>query len=170
MENNLLEELAKVHGKVFEAMLPSKDKIIIREQNGEDDDILSNLADFKSGESVHNFLAGVIIWHSRYGKVVTPEMIKKMPQRDKYISLILTRIFSYGDELHFKWQWEDSKKPDEYTEDLNIYIWDYTKPLPKTSDKEYSKFRIEPYTDDPYQKIEATLQSGKHVRMSYING
>jgi len=170
MEKPNLEELQKVHGKVFEAVLPSKEIVVIREQNGEDDDVLSNLADFKQSESINNFLSGVIVYHSKYGVIITPEMIKKMPLRDKYISLILSRVFSFGDSLNFSWEWEDSKKADEYSEDLNIYAWPYDKEFPTEGSEDYHKFRIEPYSTDPYGKIEVLTKSGKSLRLNFLTG
>lgn len=165
-----LDELNKVYGRVFSAVLPSGDTIAIREQNGEDDDILSNLADVKKLESANNFLSGVIVFHSRYGKIFTPEMVKKMPIRDKYISLLLTRIFSFGDTLSFKWTWEGDSEPIEYTEDLNIYLWDYSKPTPNKGDKDFNTSMIRGYESDPYEFIELTTKSGKKLRLKYLTG
>jgi len=170
MKEANLEELSKVYGKVFESTLPSGDKVVIREQNGEDDDVISNVSDFKNYMALNNFLAGVIVHHSRYGNIITPEMIKKMPLRDKYISLLLTRIFSFGDELNFSWEWPDSKKPDEYFEDLNIYIWDYSKDFPKPGEEGYDKHRVEPYITNPYEYISLTTRSGKNLRMRFLTG
>lgn len=165
-----LEELIRVYGKVFSSTLPSGDVVVIREQNGEDDDVLSNLASVKKLESANNFLAGVMVYHSRYGKVITPEMVKIMPLRDKYICLLLTRIFSFGDTLSFKWHWEDLPVPTEYVEDLNIYIWDYSKPMPKLGDEDYNESRVGGYETDAHNFIELATKSGKNIRLKYLTG
>ena len=47
-------------GNTMEFVTPSKLRIVIREQNGEDEDIISKAKNLKDGNAIHYFLAGII--------------------------------------------------------------------------------------------------------------
>lgn len=161
----------QVVGKTKEFITPTGDVITIREQNGNDDDVLSNIKSAKEGKSFNKFIQGIVLNSLRYGGTLTDDNVMDMPVRDKNFILIQSRIFSLGNEVEFKWNWGTQEKPDfkPYMEDLNDYIWDYALPFPKEGEENYNKERVEPYqTEDTF--IELTLSSEKVVRFDYLNG
>jgi hypothetical protein len=164
MEQNLI-------GKHFEFTTPSGDVITIREQNGNDDDILSNIKQAKKGLSFNDFIKAIVVKSERAGGRLSDDDLLAMPIRDKNVILINSRIFSLGSEVEFKWNWGTDVKPKfrPYIEELNDYIWDYSLPFPKEGETGYDSERIPPYpTTEPY--LEATLASGKVIRFDYLNG
>lgn len=130
--------------------LPSGSWVIIREQNGDDDGILSNPSLQKDASSINLFVAGIIVYSPKSTTptgLLTLEDVLDMPIRDKYITMIKSRIFSMGNTLEFKYAWKDAEGvSDNYEEDLDRYIWDYTVAFPgESSDENYDVERVAPY-------------------------
>jgi len=165
-----LAKQEKLHGKLLTFKIPSGHEVTIREQNGDDDEVLSNMANVESGRSYDQFLAGIIINHSKYDRRPTEKEINIMPQRDRLIITTMSRIFSLGNDVNFEYQWVGRKSPDKYSDNLEDYIWDYSKPFPEEGDDEYKPTRIPPYDNDPYEPVEHTTRSGKKVRFILSNG
>jgi hypothetical protein len=90
--------------------------------------------------------------------------------RDKYAILIFSRIQSLGSELRFQYTWPGYEQPTIYVEDLNNFIADYSKPVPKEGEPGYFAERIAPYefSDGRYREIQ--LSSKKEIRYLYSNG
>lgn len=114
--------------------LPSGYSCEIREQNGEDEEILSNPASIKNYMNVNEFIAGIVT-HTDFtasGKLLVKDVLE-MPLLDRAVILINSRIFSIGDELEFNYKWprpEGSRDNSEftYTQDLHSYLFkDYSK-------------------------------------------
>ncbi len=167
-----LEKLEGVHGKLKEIITPSGDKILIREQNGNDDDILSNPAAARDGDSFNLFIKGIVIFSQRVQGPFSMENILSLPLRDKYFILLASRIYSLGEIIQFKWNWGSEDKPDEqsYEEDLAQYIWDYSKAFPEEGEPEYFSERIAPYgTKDTFMEFEVG-NSKRKVQVDYLNG
>lgn len=141
--------------------VPSGYKVTIREQNGEDDDVLSNAKHVQNGMTVINFLEGIIL--EMDGKKPTKEDILRMRIRDRVVILLTTRIFSIGQIMTFEYDWQDGTPKVKYEEDLSLFIWDYSKPFPEGVSQ-----RIKPYKEDKTFR-EISLSSGKVVKYDYYN-
>ena len=170
-----IPRLTKEHGRISaEFITPSGFSVIIREQNGEDDSILSNVALAKDSNSINSFIQSIIVWSSiGQGPLETMTMaqIMDMRLRDKYFILMFSRIFSIGPILKFPYQWGEELAPVEYEEDLVPYIWDFSKPFPKPGEPDYFVDRIKPYpvgVDQPLCSLE--LASGKKIQYKFMDG
>ena len=110
--------------------LPSGYSCEIREQNGEDEEVLSNPANIKNFMNINEFIAGIVI-HTDFtasGKLLVQDVMK-LPLLDRAVILINSRIFSLGEELEFNYKWprpENSKEQAEftYTQNLKDYIFE----------------------------------------------
>lgn len=158
--------------------LPSGYTCEIREQNGEDEEILSNPASIKNFMNINEFIAGIVI-HTDFtasGKLLVQDVLN-LPLLDRAVILINSRIFSIGEELEFNYKWprpEKSKEPAEftYTQNLTDYIFeDYGKQ--PTEEELAAKPDAVPYYLVPEDKdnkgkvqlkdLKLTLSSGKEV-------
>lgn len=159
------------YGNIKELLLPSGATAIIREQNGEDDALLSNVALSKDSASLNSFITAITVYLSTASdpsKAPTLDAIMSMPLNDKYFILIASRIFSLGEELEFQYNWNNDLPPVKYTENLSNFLWDYKKEFPKPGDPEYFEERIPPYkSNSPYQTI--LLDDGRELRYKYLN-
>lgn len=110
--------------------LPSGYYCEIREQNGEDEEVLSNPANIKNFMNINEFIAGIVT-HTDFtasGKLLVQDVMK-LPLLDRAVILINSRIFSLGEELEFNYKWprpENSKEQAEftYTQNLKDYIFE----------------------------------------------
>lgn len=164
-------KLKEVYGDVTELTTPSGHRVVIRQQTGEDDDILSRGESVMDGSFTANFLSGIII-----DSDITPsgrlnkEDVLNLRLADKYFILIASRIFSLGQILHYEYKWPKLPNPISYEEDLGLYIWDYSQPFPNNpSDEDYYEYRIKP-TGTKEKIHEFTIKSGKRLRFEYMNG
>lgn len=145
--------------------LPSGMSVIIREQNGEDDAVISNLAMQADASAINSFIQGLIVWYpnaSGKNNLPTVEDILLMPLRDKYALMVKSRIFSIGNILEFDYTWDASiGLKGFYDQNLNDFVWDYGKEFPEDATHEdYNKERIPPYKlsplDDGYIYFDTT--------------
>lgn len=98
--------------------LCSKDKtVVIREMTGEDEDILTLVADQKDGLSVAKFISNVTM------QAHSIDEIQSWRIRDKYLIMLEVVRLSYGDEFAFTYQWPDGYKAD-YETNLGEYALD----------------------------------------------
>lgn len=110
--------------------LPSGYSCEIREQNGEDEEVLSNPANIKNFMNINEFIAGIVT-HTDFtasSKLLVKDVMK-LPLLDRAVILINSRIFSLGEELEFNYKWprhEGSKEQAEftYTQNLKDYVFD----------------------------------------------
>ena len=158
--------------------LPSGYSCEIREQNGEDEEVLSNPANIKNFMNINEFIAGIVT-HTDFtasGKLLVQDVMK-LPLLDRAVILINSRIFSLGEELEFNYKWprpENSKEQAEftYTQNLKDYIFeDYgVKPTEeelKAKPDAVPYYLLEEDMDNP-GKIKLTdhkftLSSGKEI-------
>lgn len=155
--------------------LPSGYYVVIREMNGEDDDILSNKFDQQNLEHHTNFLSTIIVDTNlpmnQNGKI-TKEAALEILLNDKYAILFYCRIFSIDPIIKFPYNWLESENKTvkiDYEDDLRDYVWDFSKPYPKEGEKEYNPYMVKPYAEKPYEKITYKLASGKEVKMGLLN-
>ncbi len=147
--------------------VPSGTEFVIREQTGADDDLLSKL-DTDEATVLNRYLAS-IIQKGPDGNRLTLKDVEGLLLRDKYTILFKSRIFSLSNELIFGYNWDPQEEPVEYTQDLNDYIWDYSKPLPELGDADYRVERILPYKSTD-KVILFTLSSGVEVSFELCDG
>lgn len=163
-----------LYGKLATLLLPSGSTVTIREQNGDDDDIISS---FMTGQDsvgpINRFVAAIIIKHdynfADKSGVLTAKEVLNIPLRDKYFILMASRIFSISPSIKFNWDWQNDRPEVPYEEDLVQYMWDYKKEFPQIGDPAYFKYRIQPYQEHK-SNIEVDLSSGKKIRFYLLDG
>ena len=162
-------------GQEHELVLPSGRKIVIRETNGDDDEMLSNLKDAKSGDNLTNFLANIVVSDSLI-PVKTPTTVDVLawPVSDRYYALFKQRIINQGHLMKFDFicQAEDcpSQKSGDKAiameQDLNEYDGDLAdsnyKPVLVTS--------VKKYPNGTKSLVEFETSSKKKLRFKILNG
>jgi hypothetical protein len=178
MENKGVNILDHYNVPTTNIVMPSGFTVEIREQNGDDDDVLSRIQDVNDGSSVHKFIAGIIMSHSLGTTKLTATDILNWKLQDKYYLLFKSRLFSLGKDIVFTHKFPDGTTID-FEEDLSIYDWDLSKPLPpefimegdkKKPNPEYFKYRITPHAGGSEPSRTLTLSSKKIVKYDYITG
>jgi len=166
-----LEKLKQTYGEVLELLTPSGNVVRLRQQTGEDDDIISNAADSIDGSSFANFISTIVVDSdiTELGTLTTKDVLD-LKLADKYFILISSRIFSIGQIVKFEYIWEGDKYPIPYEEDLGLYIWDYKKKFPEVGDEDYYPFRIKPYNKGKEKSRKITLSTEKKIHYKYNNG
>ena len=166
------KEDAALNGNTTEFISPSKLNITIREQNGEDEDVISKTGNVVSGDSIHFFLAGIIMTIN--GEKISTDDVVKMKNRDKYHTLLKSRILSLGSELTYRHRCSNSSctKPQGtedpmYEEDLTLYDKDFKEGAEDKRDT--FKYRIEAYVEAGTHK-ELTLSTGKELKWKFLTG
>lgn len=175
-----------VWGQTKIIKLPSGKEVEIREQNGNDDDILSNPNDAKSGVNISKFIAAIVVralWKPTTNQRLTQAEATELLLRDRFCILFQSRIHSIDTIMKFSFDWgEDSAKGGkfDYEEDLTRYIWDYNEPFPTeyieqengelVKNPNYDAQRIKPYPVDSYDWQEIVTTSGKKLRFKLFNG
>lgn len=76
--------------------------VTIRETNGEDDDILSNLGEILKGHHVNNFIANIVMEDKKLNRKPTVEDIIKWPTNNKNYVLFKQRLINHGNDLKFQ--------------------------------------------------------------------
>jgi hypothetical protein len=135
---------------------PDGKQYTIREQNGEDDDIVSNMSQGEA-EAINRFVQSIIV--KGPNGAVSLEDVESMPLRTKYYILIKSRIFSLGDRLYFKYKWADDTEV-EYEELLEEHVGgENTPPSPS----------FEPYQNYTKDYIEVAIEDSK-FRFKFLDG
>jgi hypothetical protein len=171
VDNPKLDDIyLKYEGRVAEFIAPSGSVYYVRELNGDDESIISNTALNKQGKAFNLFISSIVVAFNNNMRNPTYEEVMDMRIRDKYAILIFSRIQSLGSELRFQYTWPGYEQPTIYVEDLNNFIADYSKPVPKEGEPGYFAERIAPYefSDGRYREIQ--LSSKKEIRYLYSNG
>lgn len=174
MAKDLKNEELMLFGEKKKLLLPSGYEATIREQNGHDDDLLSNEVTARDLSNIDYFLCSLIIDtnlpYAKGGKL-NKESIQNMLMRDKYFILFSSRIHSMGELVKFKFDWGIKNGGElTYEESLDQFVWDYSKDMPEEGDENYSKERIQPYQQEkPHDDIEFTLSTGKKLRINMLD-
>lgn len=152
---------------------PSGMKVTIREQNGEDDDVISNISDSTDGTALNKFISRIVTDVEGKGSPSLEDVLS-WKVRDKYYILLNSRILSLGEELVFEITFgENTDNPitQMFEENLSHYNWDFSKGFPpKKGEEGYNPKTIQPYENGKETHDEFTLSSGKEVRYEYSNG
>lgn len=168
------EKLTEVHGDTQELITPSGHRIIIRQQNGEDDDVLSNAKAVEDGSSSVKFISRIVVYNDiTENGILNLDDTRNLKLSDKYFIMLASRIFSLGQIVKFEYQWGDLKEPTPYEEDLGLYIWGYHDPelpFPEVGDEGYYKYRIRPHKFGKETQRELKLSTGKQIRYNFMDG
>lgn len=154
-----------------ECVVPSGRTYVIREQNGHDDEVLSQIGTSDEWDVINRFMSNIVL-HQLVEGHETPvgyNEVLEMPLRDKYALLIMSRIFSLGEELTFEYDWGSNVPPQSYLETLNQFIWDYSKPMPEPSSIEYFRERIPAYDPQVLNGMYFSV-GGRELRMKLLDG
>lgn len=159
-------------GKVKQFIAPSGYSYTIREQNGDDDDILSNPVTSKDLTNLSIFISSIVVStdKTKNGKLTVEEAFD-LPTNDRYAILFNSRIHSLGDSVEFTYDWgkADGGKV-EYEQDLNEFLHDYQ--YEPTDDDNLVKPNAVPYY--PLGKADKDIlistTSGKRLMYDLLNG
>lgn len=156
----------------MEFIAPSGYKYVIREENGADEEIISNQAAARDFMNVTNFIASIVVsTNATESGKLTPEEALELPLRDRYVILINSRIFSLGDKVPFSYIWPGDVTPIYYEQDLKELVYDYDSIV--ELDKPEA---VKPYKDSEilrkigFKGYELTLSSGKAVKFDMATG
>lgn len=162
-----------MYGQSLDLLLPSGFEVTIREQNGADDDILSNKATSADLTNLDIFLSSLILKTNlpfAINSKLSMADISKMLLRDKYFILFASRKHSMGDNVKIQFDWgDDNGGKLEYIESISNFLWDYKEDLPEEGSEGYFEDRIKPYSGKPYEIIEIEIGS-KNLRFNLLNG
>lgn len=159
-----LSRLSELYGELKTIKTPTGRTVVLRQQNGADDDTLTNGKAISKGMAIANYLASIIVDSDYTDKgVLSPTEVVRLRLPDAYYIMVSSRIFSLGHMVNFTYQWETNSKPVEYEEDLFQFIWDFNKPFPTENPERY----IKPVSEELTREI--TLPSGKVVIYEFAN-
>lgn len=151
---------------------PSGFNYTIREQNGADDDILSNPSEAKSLMNISRFIAGIVVDtdYTPNGKLTT-EIAHHLPTLDRYAILFRSRIHSLGKTLFFTHDWgKENGGEATYEQDLEEFLFDYSQ-QPSLEELEAKPDAIPYYPHGKVVKdIPITLDSGKELLFDLMTG
>lgn len=122
MENSEIFET-----RTLEFVTPSGHNVVIREQNGADDDILSNPVEAANLTNLSRFIASIVVKanYCENGKL-TVDQAHSLPVLDRYAILFNSRIFSIGEVLDFDFDWKEKGGKASYEQDLREFLFDYS--------------------------------------------
>lgn len=157
-------------GKELEVTLPSGFAVTIREQNGNDDDILSNVANATTGVSFAKFLAEIIIKDHRTGHRINFEKILDWKVNDLYYLILASRVHSLGAEVEFRvlCSTPTCKRTTRFEEDLTHFLSDFSRTNPKEGEDGYFKYRAIPYPHGADVDVIKELSTGKKIKFNYL--
>lgn len=160
-----------LEGRKLEFTVPSGYKYTIREQNGADDDILSNPVEAATLKNISRFIAAIVINtdYTQNGKL-TVDQAHQLPVLDKYCILFNSRKFSMGDEVEFEHKWDDQPEPTLYSQSVDDFLFDYADE--PTEELLLSKPDAIPYypLGKKVKDITFTTTSGKNMKFDLLTG
>lgn len=161
----------KFNFRTFQFTTPSGHQVVIREQNGEDDDILSNPVEAQTMMNLSRFISGIIVeCDYTENTKLTPQQAHELPALDRYCILFNSRKFSLGDTVDFTYDWgEDNGGKQEYTQELDEFLFDYSK-LP-TEEEAAAKPNAIPFypMGGQFKDITFETSTGKKLKFDLFN-
>lgn len=171
-KNDSMSILMDFKGATKEIKLLCGDLVTIREQNGEDDSVISKMKDARTGENISKFLASIIVGFNGSDARLSHKEINEWKVSDKYYLMIHSRILSLGPDLHFEHVCQNAKcsKKTAYDENLLAYII----PDKKSKEDVIKLFEDNPNKPLAYPKGSDTerdfiTRSGKKVKYKFLN-
>ena len=165
------------NSRTFQFIAPSGYSYTLREETGEDEEIITNQADVQAFMNITKFITAIVVAtdFTENGKLTVQDALD-IPYLDRYCILLQSRIFSLGPNLEFSYTWPGEKEPVYYEQDLRELLHDdYSQPI--TPEMEINKpDAIPAYPDQElgkairYKGYQLTLTSGKVVRFNFSDG
>lgn len=150
--------------------VPSGYQYEIREQNGEDEEILSNPADLKDLMNFTKFIQAIVVKtdFTQSGRLTVEDALR-IPVNDRYCILFKSRIFSLGDSVEFSYEWEKKQKVD-YEQDINELLFNDYSQTPTEEELNAKPDAIPYYPDGKKTEFEITLETGKRIKFNLLDG
>lgn len=144
--------------------------VVIREQNGEDDDIISNPVKAANLTNLSELISRIVIdTDLTPNKRLTEEQASNLPCNSRYAILMASRINSLGHIMEFDYAWADGTKV-RYEQDLNESLFsDYSK-SPEESEMIEKPYAIPYYPFGSTHEFFYTLASGKEIKFNLLDG
>lgn len=116
-------ENAFLNARKLEFTVPSGYKYVIREQNGADDDILSNPVEARTLRNISRFIAAIVVStdYTSNGRL-TVDDAHQLPVLDKYCIMFNSRMFSMGETVEFEHDWGDGGGAILYSQELQEFL------------------------------------------------
>lgn len=146
------------------------DRVVqIRETNGNDDAILSNLADLTTGDNFYKFLSDITMEDSLLGKKPTVQDTCNWPVNTINYVLIQQRIFNHGPLLEFTKTCQNPKckKSTDFEQNLEEYVGNGAEDV---FTREPTPELIKPYPMGADPMVEFQTSSGKKFRFKILTG
>ena len=152
-----------------ELILPSGHKATIREQNGEDDAILSNRMLSATGKNFDAFICQIVLETDLVeGGKLTLNNIDSIPSLDFGYLIFASRVFSLGPEINYQYKWYKDKPPIDYIEDLQQFVPDFSKEVPGLGEPGYFAMACPKYPNGSAKEILFTTSRNKKVRYNIL--
>ena len=117
--------------RTCEFTAPSGFKYSIREQNGADEDILSNPMDSKNLMNLTKFIQAIVVdTDFTPNRRLTVEDADSIPLNDRYHIIFMSRIFSLGEEVDFEYNWGQNGGVVSYGQPLKEMVFEDYGTLP----------------------------------------
>lgn len=159
--------------RTLQFIAPSGCSYTIREQNGEDEEILSNRADARTLMNITKFIASIVVStdFTPSGHLLVQDALN-LPLLDRYAILFQSRIFSLGETVTFDYEWGKGNTV-TYEQDLREFLFDDYSKEPTEEELEAKPDAIPYYPNISSKQIkdnELKLSSGKIVLWDYLDG
>jgi hypothetical protein len=158
-------------GQEVSMLCPDTRNITIRETNGNDDEILSNLQDFMTGDNFYKFLSDITLNDSVLGKKPSVDDVYKWPVNTINFVLVKQRVLNHGPLLEFSRTCQNPKckQVNEFEHNLEEEnLADLSKPVEPGLDN--GRDRIIPYPMGADPMVEFKTSSGKKFRFKILTG
>lgn len=158
--------------RTCEFTAPSGFKYSIREQNGADEDILSNPMDSKNLMNLTKFIQAIVVdTDFTPNRRLTVEDADRIPLNDRYHIIFMSRIFSLGEEVDFEYNWGQNGGVVPYGQPLKEMVFEDYGTLP-TEKEMNDKPNAIPYylVQKKLVDYEVVLSSGKQVMFDLMTG
>lgn len=155
---------------------PSGYTYTIREENGADEETISNPVAARDFMNFSNFISEILVHTDFKDHKLTPKEVLEIPLLDRYMILIKSRILSLGPVLEFTYTWPGDTIPTHYEQDLNELLFSsYESDL--SSEEIAEKPDAIPFYNDrdllkgiQFKNYCLTLTSGKEIQFDLADG
>lgn len=158
--------------RTCEFTAPSGFKYSIREQNGADEDILSNPMDSKNLMNLTKFIQAIVVdTDFTPNRRLTVEDADRIPLNDRYHIIFMSRIFSLGEEVEFEYNWGQNGGLVTYGQSLREMVFEDYGTLPTEKEMDEKPNAIPYYLEQKkLVDYEVVLSSGKQVMFDLMTG
>lgn len=164
-------EQENLYGQTIDWNAPDGNVYTLREQNGADDDILSNQAKSKDLTNLLEFISAIVVKVNLQPKKLSLDEILSLPINVKYGILLKSRIFSLGNILEFEHTWPEEEAAIEYEVDLEQFLFNDYHVVPEVEELLQKEDAIPYYPEGcSTTSIEFSISTGKRLQFDRFNG